>query len=63
MSLASGVIVYGGGGAAILTASLVIAMIAATVAIEKRRNLYVWLLGSFAGTFLIMTAVVDLAVR
>ena len=63
MRLASGVIQYGGSGVAILTASLVIALIAATVAIEKRRNLFGWLLGSFAGTFVVITAVADLAGR
>ncbi|KAA0021191.1 hypothetical protein [Antrihabitans cavernicola] len=49
--LAAAVIPHGGGFLAILIASIMVCLIAATAAIELRRNVFVWMIGSFVVTF------------
>lgn len=51
-----GVLPHGGGAVAILIASIVMAVIAATVAVERRANIAVWTIGAFVLTFVVASA-------
>ena len=51
-----GVVPHGGGGVAIFIASIVMAVIAATVAVERRANVAVWMIGAFVLTFVVASA-------
>jgi hypothetical protein len=62
-SLGLGVLPHGGGAVAIVSASIVMAVIAATVAVERRRNIAVWAIGAFAVTFMVVSAVLYMATR
>lgn len=59
--LGLGVLPHGGGAVAIVVASIVVAVIAATVAVERRRNIAVWMIGAFTVTFVVTSAVLYLA--
>jgi hypothetical protein len=56
MWIALGVVPHGGGAIAILIASIVMAVIAATVAVERRANIAVWTIGAFILTFVVASA-------
>ncbi len=51
--LSASFIPSGGGGLAVLIASIVVAMICATVAIERRTNIFLWAVGGFVVTFVL----------
>ncbi len=53
----SELIPHGGGAVAILIASIVIALIAGTVALELHRNMFSWMVTTFVVTFVIISAV------
>ncbi len=53
---AAGIIPHGGGAVAILIASLVTAIVAATVAVEMHRSLFLWSTATFLGTFVLISA-------
>ena len=53
----SELIPHGGGALAILIAGIVIAVIAAVVALELRRNMFGWMLTAFVATLVIVSAV------
>ena len=55
-----GVVPHGGGAVAILIAGLVMAVIAATVAVERRANIAVWTIGAFVVTVVVVSAVLYL---
>lgn len=55
-----GVVPHGGGAVAILIASIVMAVIAATVAVERRTNIAVWTIGAFVVTFVVISVVLYL---
>jgi hypothetical protein len=50
-----GVVPHGGGAVAIVIASIVMAIIAATVAVERRANVAVWMIGAFVVTFVVIS--------
>jgi uncharacterized membrane protein YeaQ/YmgE (transglycosylase-associated protein family) len=54
--LGSSRIPHGGGAVAILIAGIVCAVIAATVALEMRRNMVAWMVVTFVGTVLVIAA-------
>jgi hypothetical protein len=54
--VALGVLPRGGGAIAILIAGIVMAVIAATVAVERRANVAVWTIGAFVLTFVVTRA-------
>jgi hypothetical protein len=54
--VAVGVLPHGGGAIAILIAGIVMAVIAATVAVERRANVAVWTIGAFVLTFVVIRA-------
>lgn len=56
-----GVLPRAGGAVAIVIASIVVAVIAATVAVERRGNIAVWMIGAFTVTFVVASAVLYLA--
>lgn len=56
-----GVLPHGGGAVAIVIASIVVAIIAATVAVERRSNVAVWMVGAFVITFVVASVVLYLA--
>jgi hypothetical protein len=56
-----GVLPHGGGAVAIVAASVVVAVIAATVAVERRGNIAVWMIGAFTVTFVVASVVLYLA--
>jgi hypothetical protein len=51
----SGLVPHGGGAIAILIASIWMAVIAAMIALEKRRNMAIWMLGAFIATFVLFS--------
>lgn len=55
-----GVLPHGGGAVAIFIAGLVMAVIAATVAVERRANIAVWTIGAFVVTVVVVSAVLYL---
>jgi hypothetical protein len=55
------VLPHGGGAVAIVAASIVVAIIAATVAVERRSNVAVWMIGAFIATFVLVSVVLYLA--
>ena len=55
-----GVLPHGGGAVAILIAGLVMAVIAATVAVERRANIAVWTIGAFVVTVVVVSVVLYL---
>ena len=55
-----GVVPHGGGAVAILIASIVMAAVAATVAVERRANIAVWMISAFVGTFVVISVVLYL---
>jgi hypothetical protein len=58
--LGLGVLPHGGGAVAIVVASIVVAVIAATVAVERRGNIAVWMIGAFTVTFVAASVVLYL---
>ena len=60
-SFGLGVLPHGGGAVAIVCASIVMAVIATTVAVERRGNIAVWAIGAFVVTFVVASAVLYLA--
>lgn len=54
---ASSLIPHGGGAVTILVISILFAMLCATIAVEMRRNHILWLVISFVGSFVIISAV------
>lgn len=59
--LGLGVLPHGGGAVAIVIASIVVAIIAATVAVERRANIAVWMIGAFTVTLVAASVVLYLA--
>lgn len=59
-SVGLGVLPHGGGAVAILIAGIVMAIIAATVATERRANIAVWMIGAFVVTVVVVSAVLYL---
>jgi len=55
-----GVLPHGGGAVAIFIAGLVMAVIAATVAVERRANIAVWTIGAFVVTVVVVSVVLYL---
>ena len=55
-----GVVPHGGGAVAILIAGLVMAVIAATAAVERRANIAVWTIGAFVVTVVVVSVVLYL---
>jgi hypothetical protein len=54
---ATSFIPHGGGAVAVLIASIVVAVIATTVAIEMQRNVFGWAIIGFVGTAILVCAV------
>ena len=54
------VLPHGGGAVAIVVASIVVAIIAATVAVERRANIAVWMIGAFTVTLVAASVVLYL---
>jgi hypothetical protein len=55
--LGSSLIPHGGGAVAILIAGIVSSVVAATVALETRRNMVGWMAATFVGTIFVAAAV------
>jgi len=54
---AASLIPHGGGAAAILIGAIFVAVAVGTVAIELRRNQYLWMLASFAAAFVLISVI------